>query len=239
MIHLAGESIDGRWTKKKKERIMYSRAKGTQLLASSLTELNNPPEVFVSASAVGAYGSHPSEIATEDTPLQEIFRQVCQQWEDNARIVEDSGIRLVQPRLGVVLARNGGALSKMLPPFLAGGGGKVGSGKQWMSWVALDDVVSILYDMVMSTKWTGPVNVVAPNPVRNLEFTKTLGDVLSRPTFVPVPSFTCAIFGEMGETLLLNGRRVESSISEKGSYRFPDLHSALRFELGKAGDTVQ
>ena len=243
VVHLAGESIDGRWTKDKKNRIHQSRERGTALLAKAITTLKTPPEVFVSASAIGAYGNHPTEVATEDTPMATDFLgSVCQAWESSASIVEDAGVRLVHPRLGVVLSGRGGALKKMLPPFLAGAGGKLGAGTQWMPWIALDDVVGILFDMIMSSQWSGAVNVVAPNPVRNAEFTKILGTVISRPTFIPVPAFAIrAMFGEMGQTLLLEGRKVRSNVLEDSGYKFhfPDVESALRFELGRSLQGVE
>lgn len=243
VVHLAGESIDGRWTKDKKKRIQQSREQGTTLLASTIASLENPPEVFISTSAVGAYGNHPSDVATEDTPMAKDFLgTVCRVWESSASIVQERGIRLVHPRLGVVLSGRGGALKKMLPPFLAGVGGKVGTGTQWMPWIALDDVIGILYDMIMSPKWSGPVNVVAPNPVQNAEFTKTLGAVLSRPTVIPVPSFAIrAMFGEMGDTLVLEGRHVRSNVLPESEYQFhfPDLESALRFELGRKSEGIE
>ena len=243
VVHLAGESIDGRWTKDKKNRIQQSRALGTSLLAETLSKLETPPEVFVSTSAVGAYGNHPTDIATENTPMANDFLgNVCQVWESSASMVQSRDIRLVHPRFGVVLSGRGGALKKMLPPFLAGAGGKVGSGTQWMPWIALDDVVGILFDMIMSPKWSGPVNVVAPNPVQNAEFTKVLGRVLSRPTVLPVPAFAIrTMFGEMGQTLVLEGRHVQSNVLPDSGYpfHFPDLESALRFELGRESQVEQ
>lgn len=237
VVHLAGESIDGRWTKEKKARIYNSRKDGTALIAQTLAALQHPPEVLISASAVGVYGNHPSEIADETTgPSAQFLGTVCQAWEKAADPAREAGIRVVHPRMGVVLSGQGGALKKMLPAFLAGGGGRLGTGKQWMPWVSLEDVLGLLYVLLMEKSISGPVNVVSPVPVQNSDFTRELGNVIRRPTLIPVPKFAIkTLFGEMGETLLLEGRRVYPRVAlDIGfKFRFTELEKALRFELGK------
>ena len=237
VVHLAGEPIDGRWTKAKKARVYNSRKDGTTLIAQSLANLERPPEVLISASAVGFYGNHPNAVADETTdPSDQFLGVVCKDWERAANPAREAGIRVVHPRMGVVLSGQGGALKKMLPAFLAGGGGKLGTGQQWMPWVSLEDVLGLLYTMIMDKSIEGPVNVVSPKPVKNAEFTKVLGTVIRRPTVIPVPKFAIkTLFGEMGETLLLEGRKVHPSVALNigFKYQFEDLESALRFELGK------
>ena len=236
VIHLAGESIDGRWTADKKKRILTSRVDGTRLLSKTLAALQHPPEVLISASAVGFYGNHPDEVATESSgATSDFLSQVCVAWEEAADVAREAGIRVVHPRMGVVLSGQGGALKKMLPAFLAGAGGQLGNGQQWMPWVALEDALGLLMTMVFETDISGPVNVVSPKPVQNKEFTKVLGAVIRRPTILPVPKFAIrALFGEMGQTLLLEGRRVKPQVAldTEFDYWHDDLEYALRFELG-------
>ena len=243
VIHLAGESIDGRWSKSKKERIYKSRVDGTRLLSDALASLQDPPSVFISASAVGIYGNHPHNIATEQTePARDFLGTVCRDWEKAADSAREAGIRVVHPRMGVVLSGQGGALKKMLPAFLAGGGGRLGSGKQWMPWVALEDVLGMMLMLLFDTTIVGPVNVVSSEPVQNTAFTKTLGTVIRRPTLIPVPGFAIqTLFGEMGKTLLLEGRQVKPTVAlEKGfSYQHANLEQALRFELGRFTTTSE
>lgn len=237
VVHLAGESIDGRWSAQKKHRISESRIQGTKLLVDALMTLSNPPKTLVSTSAVGAYGNHAEEVATEETSLVDDFLgSVCQNWEKEALRAAEKNIRVVTPRLGVVLSGQGGALARMLPPFLAGVGGRLGAGKQWMSWIGLDDALGLLLDISLREEYLGPINLVAPNPVRNQEFTRILGKVIRRPTIFPVPSFMIkTIFGEMGQTLLLEGRKVlpEKALQKGYPFQFADLESLLRFELGR------
>lgn len=233
VVHLAGESIaGGRWTGEKKRKILESRVKGTLLLSESLARLSRPPSVFLSASAIGYYGNRGDELLTEESaPGNDFLAKVCIEWEGATAPAIEKGIRTVHTRFGIILDAKGGALAKMLTPFRMGIGGKVGSGKQWMSWIALDDVVSGLKFLIGETSITGPVNFVAPNPVTNAEFTKTLGRVLSRPTFLPVPEFGARLaFGEMADALLLSSQRVESSVlKSKGfEFRFTTLATALR-----------
>ena len=176
IIHLAGESIAGRWTESKKRKIVESRVNGTRLLAESIPKLKNPPNVFISASAVGAYGNDEKRWADEETGFSQCFLgQVCRRWEEASHPVTASGVRVVNPRIGMVLSGKGGALKKMLPAFRAGIGGRLAHGRQWMSWIALDDVVGLLYECLMRDDIKGPINLVAPNPVQNGEFTKTIG----------------------------------------------------------------
>jgi len=236
VIHLAGESIDSRWTKNKKKRIYDSRVNGTTLLSDALASLTNPPEVFISASAVGYYGNHATNVATEESSSSfDFLPKVCMAWEAAADSARDAGIRVVHPRMGVVLSGQGGALKKMLPAFQSCVGGRLGTGKQWMPWVALEDVLGIMLPLLFDERITGPVNVVSSKPVRNEEFTKVLGKVLRRPTVIPVPAFAIkTLFGEMGQTLLLEGRNVKPGValSINYPYMFADLEDALRFELG-------
>ena len=237
VVNLAGESIaEGRWTDEKKRRIRESRVKGTKLLGDALANLTIPPKTFICASAIGYYGNRGDEILTEaSTPGDDFLANVCAEWEQATALATEKGIRVVNARFGVILAAEGGALRKMLPPFRMGVGGRIGSGKQWMSWIALDDVVGGLNFALTNDSLRGPVNFVAPNPVTNAEFTKTLGKVLSRPTLFPIPAFGVRLmFGEMGEALLLGGQRVEPAHLKSGSYQFQyaELGEALQHLLG-------
>ena len=236
VVHLAGENIaEGRWTDEKKRAILESRVKGTALLSETLATLQKPPSVFVSASAIGYYGNRGDELLTEDsTPGNDFLADVCQQWEKTTRPAAEKGIRTVLTRFGVILAENGGALEKMLTPFRMGIGGRIGSGKQWMSWIALDDVVGAIRFMILDGVVNGPVNFVAPNPVTNAEFTKTLGNVLSRPAFFPVPAFGVRLaFGEMADSLLLASQRVVPAVLQARGFAFnwPRLELTLKHLL--------
>ena len=236
VVHLAGESIaSGRWTDEKKRTILESRVKGTSLLSESLARLSRPPSVFLCASAIGYYGDRDDELLTEQsTPGNDFLAKVCIEWEGATTAAVEKGIRTVQTRFGIILDDEGGALAKMLTPFRLGIGGRVGSGKQWMSWVALEDVVNALKFLMGETSTRGPVNFVSPNPVTNAEFTKTLGRVLSRPTFFPVPEFGARLaFGEMADALLLSSQRVEPAVlKSKGfEFRWTTLEAALRHIL--------
>ena len=232
VIHLAGESIaEGRWTDEKKQRIRESRVKGTRLLAESLPTLKEPPSAFLCASAIGYYGDRGDEVLTEDSrPGNDFLSSVCIEWEEATREAAEKGIRTANMRFGIILDTKGGALSKMLPPFRMGVGGKIGDGKQWMSWIALDDVVKAIRHALNSETLSGPINYVAPNPVRNEEFTRTLGRALSRPTLFPIPAFGIRLaFGEMGEALLLSSQRVQpTKLLESGfEFSYPTLAAAL------------
>ena len=202
VVHLAGENIaQGRWSEEKKQRIRDSRVQGTRMLSEALAKLDNPPKVLVSASAIGYYGDRGDEEMTESSPPGDLFiSDICNEWEEAAKPAADAGIRVVYPRIGVVLTPKGGALKKMLTPFKLGMAGKFGSGKQYMSWIALDDVVGVIYHLLQNEDIAGPVNCVGPNPVTNYEFTKTLGRVLCRPTIFPMPGFAAKlVFGQMAK----------------------------------------
>ncbi len=233
IIHLAGESIaDGRWTKKKKERVLKSRCKGTENLVEILKHLNNPPAAFISASAIGYYGNRGSEVVDEDSgPGKGLFiSEVCEQWERASRELEEKGIRVVHTRFGVVLTSAGGALKKMLTPFKLGFGGKIGDGHQYVSWVAIDDVIGAIYHVMMTPSLKGAVNVVSPNPVPNDILTKKLTKRLNRWMGPPLPEFLVRmLLGQKGEELLLTSTRAEPHrLSETGyHFHYPKLSQAL------------
>jgi uncharacterized protein len=236
VVHLAGENIaSGRWSAEKKRAIRESRVKGTALLSDALARLSRPPSAFLSASAIGYYGDRGDESLTEKSaPGNDFLAGVCREWETVTKPAVEKGIRTVCTRFGIILDANEGALAKMLPPFRMGIGGRIGDGKQWMSWIALEDVVNGLKFLIEDESINGPVNFVAPNPVTNAEFTKTLGRVLSRPTFFPVPAFGARLaFGEMADALLLSSQRVEPSVLEDMGFMFswPTLEPAIRHLL--------
>src|SRR6267142_866244 len=239
VVHLAGESIaSSRWTDEKKQSIRDSRVKGTSVLSEALANLKQPPKTLISASAIGYYGDRGDLILTEDSaPGNDFLADVCREWEKATESAPKKGIRVVNARFGVILSADGGALAKMLTPFRMGIGGRVGSGKQWMSWIALDDVVGALKFALANDTLSGPVNFVAPNPVTNAEFTKTLGKVLSRPTLFPIPAFGLRlVFGEMADALLLSSQRVEPERLKARGYKFQhsQLEGALRHALRPA-----
>lgn len=238
VVNLAGENIaGGRWTPERKRLLRDSRVKSTLLLAETLGKLSRPPRVLVAASATGYYGDRGDEMLTEASePGSGFLAEVCRPWEDSTRPAAAAGIRVVNVRFGIVLSAAGGALAKMLPPFKAGVGGPVGSGRQYMSWIALEDVVRVIEHALVTEALAGPVNVVAPEPVTNREFARTLGRVLGRPALLPLPAFAVRLlFGEMGDELLLASARVRPSRLEATNYRFlyPDLEGALRRSLGR------
>jgi uncharacterized protein (TIGR01777 family) len=238
VVHLAGENIaSGRWTAERKRRIRDSRVRGTRLLADSLARLKEPPKVLVCASAIGYYGNRPEETVNEDSSSGSGFLpEVCREWEKATKPAEESGIRVVGTRFGIVLSPSGGALAKMLLPFRLGAGGKIGSGQQYMSWISLDDAIGAIDHALVTESLAGAVNVVAPRPVTNSEFTKTLGQVLRRPTLFPMPAIAARLLlGEMAEELLLASIRVEPARLLATGYKFrhPDLEGALRQLLGK------
>jgi uncharacterized protein (TIGR01777 family) len=239
VVNLAGESIAaGRWTEDKKRSIRESRVKGTKLLGDALANLTDRPRTFICASAIGYYGNRGDEILTETSaPGNDFLAEVCAEWEKATALATEKGIRVVNARFGVILDKQGGALAKMLPPFRMGVGGKIGSGKQWMSWIALDDVIGALKFALQNVAVAGPTNFVAPNPVTNAEFTKTLGKALSRPTLFPIPAFAVRLlFGEMGEALLLGGQRVEPERLKRAGYGFEysNLERAMGHVLAKS-----
>jgi uncharacterized protein len=231
VVHLAGESIVGRWTDGKKRRIHESRVLGTRRLCEALTKRAHPPRLLASASAVGYYGDRGAEWLDETSAAGVGFLPaVCREWEAATQMASSAGIRVANLRFGIVLSRQGGALHRMLLPFQLGLGGIVGNGRQYWSWVAIDDVVGIIEHVVATSDIQGPVNVVCPQPVTNREFTKVLGHVLRRPTVVPMPSFAARIaFGEMAEALLLCSSRVKPSRLATSRYRFSftDLETTL------------
>jgi uncharacterized protein (TIGR01777 family) len=238
VIHLAGAGVaDGRWTDARKKEIHESRELGTRTLAGALAKLSRPPRVFVSTSAVGYYGDTGDEPRDESAaPADDFLARVCKAWEASTEAAETRGIRTVKLRVGVVLTPSGGALQKMLPPFKLGGGGPQGSGRQWMSWIHLDDLLGLYHQALFDERWTGAFNAVAPNPVRNAEFAHALGRVLGRPAVVPLPAAAIrAAFGEMGEAVLLAGQRVSPAKAQAAGFHFlyPELDGALRMLLGK------
>lgn len=233
VIHLAGENIAaGRWTAAQKARIRDSRVQGTGLLAKTLAQLPAPPSAFISASAIGYYGNRGDELLTEDSsPGEGFLPEVSVAWERAAHPAAEAGIRTVHPRIGIVLSRNGGALAKMRLPFKLGLGGTIGSGNQYMSWITLDDLVSVFLFALDNESISGAVNAVSPTPVTNREFTKTLARVLSRPAIFPVPAFAVKLaLGEMADALLLASTRVISTRLENTSFAHSDLESALQRE---------
>ena len=236
VVHLAGENIaSGRWTERVKERIRKSRVDGTQLLSRALARLERPPKAVVQASAIGYYGNRSDQVLTESSPRgQGFLPAVCVAWEAAAEPAEKRGIRVVFLRFGVILSPKGGALKKMLPPFRLGVGGVIGEGTQYMSWIALDDAVGAVLHALSTERLRGPVNAVAPQPVTNQGFTKTLGRVLGRPTVFPMPAFAARLaFGEMADALLLASARVVPDRLKGTGYKFrqPDLEPALRHLL--------
>lgn len=233
VIHLAGESVAGkRWTDLQKERILSSRVRGTELLAKTIAELPIPPHVLLSASATGYYGDTGDNLVTEESPAGEGFlADVCQEWEQSTFAASSAGIRVVRVRIGIVLAENGGALEKMLPPFRMGLGGVIGSGHQWMSWITLADLCGIFRYLLEDDSIYGPVNAVSPYSVTNAAFTQALGKALGRPAVVPVPAFALRLLlGEMADERLLASSRIEPAVLNQAGYTFlhPDIDSALR-----------
>ena len=231
VIHLAGESIIGRWTPAKKAKIRESRVAGTENLAQALTQAKQKPEVFICSSAIGYYGSRGDELLKEESSSGTGFlSEVCREWEAATHVAASAGIRTVQMRTGMVLSPKGGALEKMLLPFKLGVGGKVGDGHQWMSWIDVQDMVGAIHHILKTDLLHGPVNMVAPRPVTNIEFTRTLAGVLSRPAVFPLPAFAVVLaFGEMGEAILLGSQRVEPTklIMSGYPFRFRELRASL------------
>jgi uncharacterized protein (TIGR01777 family) len=237
VVHLAGENIAGaRWTPAVKERLRASRVEATRLLCETLAELQAPPKTLICASAIGYYGDRGDELLTEDSANGTGFlAELCRDWEAAAEPARKKGIRVVNVRIGVVLTPKGGALAKMLTPFKFGVGGVVGSGKQYWSWVAIDDVIGAIYHCLTRAEISGPVNAVAPNSTTNADFTKTLGGVLHRPTIFPMPAFAARLaLGEMADELLLSSARVVPKRLQETAYQFrcPTLELALQHVLG-------
>ncbi len=238
VVHLAGENIAARrWSDAQKERIRGSRVDVTARLCETLAKLERPPQTFVCASATGFYGDRGAEVLDESSaPGTGFLADTCQAWEAAAQPLAGSATRVVHARFGVILSPAGGALAKMLTPFKLGGGGPVGSGDQYMSWIALDDVVGALHHMLQDSTLSGPANVVSPEPVTNREFARTLGRVLSRPAILPMPAFAARLaFGEMADELLLSGARVMPTALTRAGFEpeYPRLEAALRHMLGR------
>ena len=237
VLHLAGEPVAQRWTAAAKQRIYDSRVIGTRHLVSALENCSPRPPALVCASAIGLYGSRGDELLREESPAgQGFLAEVCREWEDASRIAAEAGIRTVNIRIGLVLSAKGGALANMLMPFKLGLGGRIGSGQQWWSWIHVDDIVGGIHHAMRTESLSGPVNLVAPNPVRNAEFTKVLASVLGRPAFFPVPEFALRLaFGKTAaEELLLASQRVEpGKLGASGyTFRFRELRQALENLVG-------
>ncbi|HET7345498.1 MAG TPA: DUF1731 domain-containing protein, partial [Nitrososphaeraceae archaeon] len=261
VVNLAGENVFGRWTKEKKKRILESRVNTTRSLCKALASLDKPPKILVSASATGYYGDRDNEVLTEDSstsstaaapsssttsssssstsPSVNFLSYVSSRWEDATQVAKEAGIRVVNLRIGVVLSASGGILAKILSPFKMGFGGKIGSGNQYISWIALDDLLGIILHVIADDSLIGPINAVAPNPVSNSDFTKILGKVLSRPAIFSIPKFIikAALGEELADAVLLPSTRVMPIRLTKTSgyqFRFPYLELALRHTLGKS-----
>lgn len=232
VIHLAGENLaEGRWNKEKKKKIKRSRLTSTRLLAKALLRLVHPPKVFICASAVGYYGNRGEEILTEKSSKGMGFlSDLCADWEGAAQVLLEKGIRVVPLRLGGILTPQGGMLEKMITPFKLGLGGIIGSGQQYMSWIAIEDVLNIVEEVLRKESYKGPINAVSPNPVTNYVFTKTLGKMLNRPTFMRLPKMMAQlIFGEMADEVLLASQRAIPEVLLNGSFpfQFPELELYL------------
>jgi uncharacterized protein (TIGR01777 family) len=240
VIHLAGENVGVRWTRRRKARIRESRVRGTRLLSETLARLERPPRVLVSASAIGIYGNRGNDLLTDSTPPGDADRDflvaVCLDWEAAAEPARAARIRVVHPRFGIVLSPRGGALQRLLLPFRLGLGGHLGDGSQWMSWITIDDVVSLICHVLFAEQLHGPVNATAPQPVTNRDFTRILGRVLQRPTPFRVPAAALRlVLGEMADSTLLASARAQPGYLLQSGYQFehPELEAALRHVLGK------
>ena len=238
VVNLAGDPIAaGKWNPEKKARIRDSRVKGTRLLSEWLAKAESKPRVLISGSAIGYYGDRRDEILTEDsTAGSDFLAEVGKEWESACASAAGAGIRVVNIRTGIVLSADGGALAKMLPPFKMAAGGPMGSGRQWMSWIAVDDFGPALMHIIEEESLSGPVNLVAPNPVTNREFAQTLGRALGRPAFIPAPPFALRMmFGEFADAVLLSSQRViPRKLTDSGFiFQYRTLESALRHILRK------
>jgi uncharacterized protein (TIGR01777 family) len=237
IVHLAGEPIGQRWTSSVRRRIRESRIAGTRLIATSIASLSHPLRVFVSGSAMGIYGSRGDELLDEASTVgRDFLAELAATWEAEADRAAPAGVRIVKLRTGLVLSPRGGALARLLLPFRLGVGGRVGSGRQWVSWIALSDTVRAIRHVMESDGLIGPVNLAAPNPVTNAELTSTLAKVLHRPAVVPVPAAALrVVFGEMSDATLLASQRMHPRRLLESGFQFdhPTLESALRYELGR------
>lgn len=242
VVHLAGAPIDGRWSAARKASILESRVDGTRRLCEWITRLHDRPQVLVCASAIGYYGNRESDWLDESSNRGEGFlSDVCAQWESATQRVSDAGIRVVHLRFGVVLSARGGSLRRMLPPFRAGLGGRLGSGQQYTSWIAIDDAIGAIYHAIQSPNLSGAVNAVSPDPVTNADFTDALGAVLGRPAALSLPTFAVrAAFGEMADALLLSSARCRPvALNDSGyTFRYPSLEEALAYQLGRMSLTT-
>jgi uncharacterized protein (TIGR01777 family) len=232
VVHLAGESIVGRWTEEKKRKIHDSRVQPTRNLAEALAAAEGKPSVFVSSSAIGYYGDRGDELLTEASPAgNQFLSSVCREWEAAAAPAQQAGIRTANIRTGVVLSIGGGALPQMVTPFKMFVGGKIGSGRQWWSWIHIADHVQAIWHILTNDSLQGPVNLVSPNPVTNAQFTDALAKALRRPAIFPMPAFAARLaFGEMADALLLASQRVKPENLEKSGFVFehPELADALK-----------
>jgi uncharacterized protein (TIGR01777 family) len=232
VIHLAGETIFGRWTAAKKQKVRDSRVTGTLNLASALAQAEEKPQVFICGSAIGYYGNRGEELLREESaPGAGFLAQVCQEWEEATMPAVQADIRTAHLRTGIVLSPKGGALRAMLVPFKLGLGGRTGDGQQWMSWIDVRDMVGAIHHILKNDLMQGPVNMVGPKPVKNAEFAATLASVLSRPAILPMPAFAVkTVFGEMGEELLLSSQKVEPGklISSGYPFRYRELRASLQ-----------
>ncbi len=238
VVNLSGENLAQRWTSDVRHRIRESRVRGTSLLAHAIAALPTKPRLLVNASAVGIYGSRGDEPLDEDSTLGDDFlARVCKEWEAATAPASDAGVQVVLMRTAMVLSRKDGALRKLITPFRLGLGGRFGSGRQWMSWIGLDDLVRALSFVIATRTLSGPVNFASPNPVRNTEFAATLGKTLGRPAVIPVPALAISLlFGQMGEDTVLASQRATPRRLVASGFEFeqPTLDSALRHELSEA-----
>ena len=246
VVHLAGENVGVRWTAERKRRIRESRSVGTRLLAETLAGLRRRPRVLVAASAMGIYGDRGDEVLTEDSTPRglpaDFLVEVGREWEAATEPARAAGIRVVNLRFGLVLTPAGGALGRMLPPFRAGAGGPLGSGKQWVSWISVDDAIGAMHHALFTEELSGPVNAVAPETVTSRTFAATLGRVLHRPAIVPAPAPALRLlFGEMADTALLSSQRISSArlLASGYSFRHARLESALRHVLGRQSSRAE
>jgi uncharacterized protein (TIGR01777 family) len=240
VVHLAGETVGTRWSPHRKQRIRDSRVEGTMFLAEALAGLRRPPRVLVSASAMGVYGNRGDEVLAEEAlpegPPSDFFVELGRDWEGATDPARAAGIRVVLPRLGLVLTPAGGALRRMLPPFLLCAGGPLGSGRQWVSWISVDDAIGVIHHALFADALVGPVNTAAPEPVTSRTFAATLGRVLKRPAVLPAPAPALKLlFGEMADTALLSSQRLSAArlLGSGYTFRHPGLETALRHVLGR------
>ena len=241
VVHLAGENVGARWTRERKRRIRESRIAGTRRLSEALARLKRPPSVLVAASAMGIYGDRGDEILTEERvptgPPPDFLVEVGREWEAATEPAREAGIRVVSLRFGIVLTPSGGALGRMLPAFRLGVGGPLGNGRQWVSWISIDDAIGVMHHALLTAALSGPVNAVAPEPVTSRDFAATLGRVLRRPALLPAPAAALRLlFGEMADTALLGSQRLSAArlLTSGYPFRHPRLEVAMRHVLGRS-----